>query len=431
MASNHVAPLHSQSAARATLDKPTIMQALTHVIQQRKDPSADPENGSGLRFPGSGDSVERKAAERAIREALVHSPATMSPLSQVTSHPAAHTPVQRILRVLPMRWLQRGTGVGFLDRLNNIARKHPKGQPSQQAASEWGEEVDVLEHDIYAWFRENSQATDADRKSIAHLMDAVQVEHHRYTRFVMECGFFPYMRDIDSSAEAIWATLRENKGIMVSDTGQNGVKTEADFRILVHSMNARLISRPGGRNLLRSLLAKTDENPQVTVKQFDPALLKEVAKAMAEDGTPDFHEDALVSPEGQADPNAGYATTDRGGKIAKGIPSRSVMYLEPGYQDSTAGRENLGNQRPQRPQDPVTPAFITYSHELIHALHNKHGLNLSKTKAGQKSEENETVGLSDPESPADVIFLLSELPEAYVTENLLRDEHGIPRRTSY
>lgn len=65
--------------------------------------------------------------------------------------------------------------------------------------------------------------------------------------------------------------------------------------------------------------------------------------------------------------------------------------------------------------DGARPTFIALAHELVHSLYNLKGEGFLDAS----DEEYRTVGLAPVANAREI------------TENLIRDEHGIPRRTTY
>ncbi|MGP2439266.1 M91 family zinc metallopeptidase [Streptomyces sp. JW3] len=314
---------------------------------------------------------------------------------------------------------------GWRGRLQEIAAAHPRGEPSQAVADAWGSALDALEHEVYRWFAASRGASDADKKLVADVMDEIQAEHRRYTRFVVQGGFTPHMEGpVSDTSRETWAKLSGNQGVTVAETGENDVPAGDDFKTSVHAMNARLMSRPHGRTLLDALVADSGNKPQVTVKAIDDARLEKMRTA--EFGIPDLHEDAQVGP----DDDRAYAQDGKGGPIGKGQPSTSTMHLERGYLDSTGGRADPDAKPPRGYQDPLSPAFMIYGHELIHALHNKHGVNVANVGTTSLPEEHETVGI-DSGNPHTTAFMMNNLLQNHITEADLRKEHGLPARTRY
>ncbi|MFJ9692275.1 M91 family zinc metallopeptidase [Kitasatospora sp. NPDC101183] len=336
---------------------------------------------------------------------------------------AGAAPVQRMMA----RFRVQNQVRGFRGRLAAIRSTHQEPERAQEAADAWGGALDTLEHEVYAWFTANANANDEARNLMAAVMDEIQQEHHRYIAFVVENALQPFMTgladdDAEANARMTWTRLSTNTGISVTDLGEGGHPTTPEFRTSVHSMNARLMSRPMGRGLLQGLVGGNAGAPGVSISAIDSGRLARVGAALGmAPGT--YHDDAQVGP---VDDSLGRALLQNGG-LVPGTPEASTMSLEQNYHDSVPGRGDQVTGR--RPQDPVTPAFITYGHELTHALHNQRGLGLTHA-LGAGVEELETVGL-DSGRPEATSFLINQLGENYTTENDLRDEHGLPRRTSY
>ncbi|MFD6422702.1 DUF4157 domain-containing protein [Streptomyces sp. NPDC060198] len=410
-------------------DRHTLAHELTHVIQQRQGPVAGTDNGAGLAVSDPSDRFEREA------EAVAHEVVSGRPVTALAKSPASaqsagqDVPVQRMIA-----WARvQNQARTFRNRLASIRSDHHRPEPTQEAANAWGQALDTLEHEVYAWFTATATATDNARNLMAAVMDEIQQEHHRYTGFVVTHALQPYMTGLaDDDAEAMarttWTRLSTNTGISVTDQGERNHPTTPEFRTSVHSMNARLMSRPMGRGLLQGLSGVGNADaPGVRISAIASDRLAEVGEALGM-APGAYHDDAQVGP---VDNNLGRALLQNG-SLVPGTPSASNMSLEQNYRDSIPGRADPVTGR--RPQDPVTPAFITYGHELIHALHNQRGLSLTQAVGAAPGrphpEELETVGI-DSGHPEATVFLLNQLMENYTTENGLREEHGLPRRTSY
>ncbi|QEV04544.1 DUF4157 domain-containing protein [Streptomyces prasinus] len=405
-------------------DRHTLAHELTHVIQQRQGPVAGTDNGAGLAVSDPSDLFEREA------EAVAHEVVSGGPVTALAKSPApAHAAGQDVTVQRMFTWARvQHQARTFRNDLASIRSAHRQPEPTQEAANAWGQALDTLEHEVYAWFTANATANDNARNLMAAVMDEIQQEHHRYIEFVITHALQPYMTgladdDAEAMAQMTWTRLSTNTGISVADQGEGNHPTTPEFRTSVHSMNARLMSRPMGRGLLQGLAGVGNAGaPGVSISAIDSNRLAVVGEALGfAPGT--YHDDAQVGP---VNPDLGRALL-QDGSLVPGEPSESAMSLEQNYHDSVPGRADPETQR--RPQDPVTPAFITYGHELIHALHNQRGLSLTQA-VDARAEELETVGI-DSGHPEATVFLLSQLMENYTTENGLRDEHGLPHRTSY
>jgi hypothetical protein len=344
---------------------------------------------------------------------------------------AAAAPVQRMMKLVGgLTGKGRAPSgpkeiAGWRRRLQEIAASHPRGEPSQAVADAWGSALDVLEHDVYRWFAASRGASDADKRPAAEVMDEIRAEHSRYTRFVVQGGFAPRMEGpVSDTSRETWARLSGNQGVTVAETGENDVPAGDDFKTSVHAMDARLMSRPHGRTLLDALVADFGNKPQVTVKAIDNARPEKMRTA--EFGIPDLHEDAQVGP----DDDRAYAQDGKGGPIGNGQPSTSTMHLERDYLDSTGGRADPDARPPRGYQDPLSPAFMIYGHELIHVLHNMHGVNVANGRHDESARGAETVGI-DSGNPHTTAFLMNDPLQNHLTEADPRKEHGLPARTRY
>jgi hypothetical protein len=92
--------------------------------------------------------------------------------------------------------------------------------------------------------------------------------------------------------------------------------------------------------------------------------------------------------------------------------STSVVAVPHNLKDSEGAQEG----------ESISPAFLVYGHELIHAQHNKHGINVRSID----DEEKATVSGTEKSG---LLHMRKGL--RMTTEEMLRDEHGLPRRGGY
>jgi hypothetical protein len=161
------------------------------------------------------------------------------------------------------------------------------------------------------------------------------------------------------------------------------------------SAHARLLSRQRGRGVVTDL-ASSPSPANVEVLPYHPEQIEMMggnsivgAEALANS------ENALASH--QNTPNTG---------------SGSVVAVPHNLRDSEGAQEG----------ESISPAFLVYGHELIHAQHNKHGINVRTID----DEEKATVSGTEKSG-----LLHMRKGVRMTTEEMLRDEHGLPRRGGY
>jgi hypothetical protein len=115
-----------------------------------------------------------------------------------------------------------------------------------------------------------------------------------------------------------------------------------------------------------------------------------------------------VGAEASADSESALAQNEN----AAGSGSSSRVAVPHNFMDSQGAKSG----------EPVTPAFLVYGHELIHAQHNMHGINV-------RDVDNEELATVSGTPKSDALHAKIGLPRT--TEDMLRDEHNLPRRGGY
>lgn len=167
-----------------------------------------------------------------------------------------------------------------------------------------------------------------------------------------------------------------------------------DSQIL--SAHARLLSRQRGRALVGDL-ASTPPPTAVDVLPYHPEQIEMMG------GNTDVGAEAL------ANDSEGALAKD---KDTPGAGSTSLVAVPHNFKDSEGAKDG----------ESISPAFLVYGHELIHAQHNKHGINVR----GIDDEEKATVSGTEASG-----LLHHKQGMRMTTEEMLRDEHNLPRRGGY
>lgn len=175
----------------------------------------------------------------------------------------------------------------------------------------------------------------------------------------------------------------------ITPTAYAGISVENDdavnpyFRFTVEEALAQINRKPVGSQLIQAI-SKAPTTPDAThgfkVKILRPAVVGTIGKPGQEGGSRAVAFNELAGRQG-------------------GPGCKAACYWNPNIFNTPNG---------------ARPAFIGLAHELIHCYHYTNGL----AKSTYDEEEQFTVGLADyADSP--------------ITENKIREEHGVVARTQY
>jgi hypothetical protein len=310
-------------------------------------------------------------------------------------------------------------------------------------------DLDALEHDIYTWLDENrlNPATRAFMPSVLNVLDGVQAEHQAVIGEVHQRNLNLWTPDRDQLGgveqgrlQQAWTALRNGTGLIQGGAGAGQGPDE------LRAMHARLLSRPRGRELLYRLLDMQvgDQRNRAVGINFTPAdvrtpqqkarvreyqeELKQVRARL--DGMADTHPDydRLIGRQmylvGRIDDEGGGSNAASARALDK--PNASIYGARGGSASSVSVRlgtrdsQDLAYDRQGRPN--VSPAWLQYGHELIHAFHFR---NAEDRGAEQFDAYRGTVWGDREEHHT--IASLNLFPGA-ISENDLRAEHGITAR---
>ncbi|MFG2679469.1 M91 family zinc metallopeptidase [Streptomyces sp. NPDC048392] len=286
----------------------------------------------------------------------------------------------------------------------------------QKHCDELGTILDTAEHMIYGQFRADPAGKDGNprNRGLKALLDEIQKRHFSYVRILRKTsGLRPVAMDLAPSDTAgarglsdTWSRITSGRGIATSTkprpAGDDPSPAALDgFDTEVHSSHARLLSRQHGRDLLTDLAASDAPKPTVKVVPYHP----EVVEAL-----------------GKTDLAAQADADDRPANLAQGedrpnIGSTSTVSMPHRFRDSEVAKEG----------ESLTPVFTLYGHEMIHAQHNKHGVNVADLGAREDLEEEKaTVSGTEPSARLHRAKNLG-----VITEEMLREEHSLPPRGGY
>lgn len=434
-------------------------------------------------YAGTRVALGRPVALRGVAPASGPSTAPISPLAH-SAAPAQAAPVQCLRTAGAFAEAMQGAGAdvdhehlaGMRDAL---ARYHAdRGEKSnQEYADHRAQALDDAEHHAYRYFGtiKAQGAAGGKRRHMLDMLDEIQAAHVEHTDTVHQGNLRLWTPDRATlgqgqreQLDADWDQLRGHTagGLVQLPADQQGSRE-------LRAMHARLLSRTHGRSLLHELNTREDQNDERTITHQmhargteDDADLRrrhhEVVRPLADEAegtyqqalaaarqrSPDTGEEALRN----ADPalmrlherrvDAGDRSMESGGAVAEAPdvyfshdPARasqamnrtggpegkgrgSTVHLMRGLRDS----ENLV---PDAAGDMVpSPAYVTYGHELIHALHNRKANSDPTTTPERYAPNGDLAHFHRREEH----ITIDESRQGEVTENMLRDEHDITRR---
>ncbi|GAA4991386.1 hypothetical protein GCM10023257_34860 [Streptomyces hyderabadensis] len=334
---------------------------------------------------------------------------TLTPVQRVTT---ATEPAEEVKHIHDFVREMLGAADKLIGEAKGLAWRF-KSAPARQAhLDKLGQMLDNAEHMVYRQFRDDPGGREDNAKNtgLKELLDAVQRRHLTYVEILRNnSGLRPVGMDIDADdTEAqgelsqTWSRVVRGQGIETSNK-PNPVGDDKDPAALpgydtqILSAHARLLSRQRGRALVSDLASPSNaHSPMVKVVPFHP----EVVDAM---GKTDL--------AAQADSNS--------------VPDgRAVSASQPSAGSSTtvSAPHDFKDSEGAKPGEAVSPFFLLYGHELIHAQHNKHGINVAAF------DDEETATVSGTES-SKLLHMGKGL--RVTTEDQLRDEHYMPRRGGY
>ena len=279
----------------------------------------------------------------------------------------------------------------------------------QQHCDNLGTVIDQAEHMIYSQVHSVAAAPADERREVdlKALLDQIQNRHLSYVDVLRKYDLRPVAPDIDAADTAAleslsrtWSRITSGQGVSISAKpqpfGDDRDPAElAGFNTQILSAHARLLSRQHGRALVTDLASRPG-SPAVGVVPYHPEQIEFMG------GNTD------VGAEASADSENALAQNEN----AAGSGSTSRVAVPHNFKDSQGAKSG----------EPVTPAFLVYGHELIHAQHNMHGINV-------RDVDNEELATVSGTEKSDALHAKIGLPRT--TEDMLRDEHNLPRRGGY
>jgi hypothetical protein len=286
--------------------------------------------------------------------------------------------------------------------------------------------LDQLEHKVYARLNAIQQGEDAiadpkndEFRALGDDLDLIQEQHRRYIASIIENKLQLWVRGtVEEWIEANedWNGVLENKRGIRIEKGSS-----PEFRNETYANIAKLLSRQNGRKLVHSLLSAGNA---LEIRTPDPEVIDRMRKYLIGQGdSPEAVEKALVKEYGgMAGPERGKGNLHGVKKGPKGLERnsglRSTMSMRTGLKDSESTSVDRHGKLI------FSPNFIELGHEMIHALQNIRGANVKdvneKAYAGSSWEN-----MSEHSVITGTDLMKELLDTEYMTENLLREDHGL------
>lgn len=276
--------------------------------------------------------------------------------------------------------------------------------------------LDIIEHQGYEWL--NTNPDNPRRGAVLDMLDDVQREHQLVISGGTEdwVGEIPVAEGESGPVQGLWRELLKGAAsdepgpkIVILDTPMMGNNRISGFKAEILSAFARLLSRPTGQELVKSLL--TQPFPVVISPLMGwTKLVKRTEHGATEPRSPSASDKQAswewarrnISETGEITRNEPEVDRAEEG----GEPEHFVfVHFKPGLKDSEVFVHD------SRDREIVSPAFIALGHELFHAAHMVEGT--------EKSEVHGEFGAWDDAEERDTIVQ---------GENPLRAEHAITAR---
>ncbi|WP_158710299.1 M91 family zinc metallopeptidase [Streptomyces sp. NRRL F-5126] len=337
-------------------------------------------------------------------------PAPAHPLATVQRAPAAAPADPEVRHIHDFVTETLSTSDRLIAEAKSFRWRFTGKTEKQKQCDELGRALDTAEHMIYRQFRSDPEGKKDNPRNtgLKELLDKIQKRHLAYVEILHAGRLRPFGADVDpDDSEALdelsgtWSKVVAGQAISTS-TKPRPFGEDRDpaplkgFDTQMLSAHARLLSRQRGRALVGDL-ASTPAPTGVNVIPYHPEQLEFMggatgagAEALADDAPK-----ALA--RGDKEPGAG---------------SSSLIAVPHDFKDSEGAKKD----------ESISPAFLVYGHELIHAQHNKHGINVRDID----NEEKATVSGTEKSG-----LLHMEKGLRPTTEEMLRDEHNLPRRGGY
>jgi NleD-like pathogen effector protein (putative zinc metallopeptidase) len=294
-----------------------------------------------------------------------------------------------------------------------------------------------IEHAAYAWCIRKPRGGKYSHgySAVQNLLDDVQREHQaRVAQMAasggrLDVGVQGLSDQDDQTIQTVWQSIRGNAGIIEiteMTTAAYGVASEqkAGFRDAMLALFARLLTSATGRKLLQELLAGPQrpgargprEQDRITVRPLGPSD-EHAGRTIGAAGV------KMIGPEQPKRTGPGQDLYTHGAwEFGEGEQPDALR--GEGIGSFVTYTHLLTDSNPEvtlQNGDPLlTPVFIGFGHELVHALHNLRGTNLNKAPMSDADK-----GIwSNPEERQTI----EPRGEGVISENQLRQEHGLPLR---
>lgn len=298
---------------------------------------------------------------------------------------------------------------------NAINAYHGVQGNDQAATQERLRHLHTIEHQAYRWHSRNrpdfGAQPDPHLRGISTLLQDVQQAHQGQIAHTIQHGYQPWVpggQAERNQANDLWGRL-QNPGVhdnlRVHDTSVAGPQGAAaqnvpGFSNRAHAMHARLLTTQEGRDLLHRAI--TGPNV-IDVRPNHPLAPNQEASADNQPGADALGLANPAQPLEEVNPGAGA-------NVEVNVPNQmsdvDTAFLDPGWDhQGNPGRYTLA------------PAFLTYGHELGHAVHNQRGEN-RHALAGARYGQQQHARWHDAEEEYNITR----------EENPLRQSHGLTPR---
>jgi hypothetical protein len=303
--------------------------------------------------------------------------------------------------------------------------------------------LDLIEHYIYRWFQQRQKKANARKQRLMFdAMNETQREHKGIVRKMVNAGVDLWVSTILSSEnkteiQQLWNSIlstTNNKFVVEykfhtqSGNFQNfNIATKTSVQNELYSAFARIMSRPNGRKLLRYLNTNHSGAEKKIIFITSPRYKLLGARGYS-DGIPYVGAKAVATPE----PYSKIGI--RSGRLANGRGSGAQVEVSPGIRDaSMLDFDKKGNKI-------LSPFFIGFGHELIHAAHYMagsyigpapaHGDSYIKLPKGYANDLEEFLTIS-PRSEIQKFHMKNVVANLYTFTNIQKDRSDTGTRFTF
>lgn len=285
--------------------------------------------------------------------------------------------------------------------------------PTQSTSTDKLKALDIIEHSAYGFLNtnvgKNNPVSNQLRQLIENLLNEVQQEHQKVISTEISKGRVPYFRGQEALSKHQLAQTHQDWRSIVAGTGSLEINSATvedkkekpkGFSNEIFSMLHRTMGSAGGRDLVHSI---NSDDKEVKVYPKHPLSIE------------------MMGGGGTVGETQALATGSLAAPVV-GPKQGSTLRVEPGMTDTQYPSKDKHGRAI------VSPAWLLFAHELIHTRHNQLGMNHRKLDGADYVEGKPQAIWSNAEEHATIDL---GVPGANVTENSLRDEHGLSKRIGH